>query len=121
MVRGPRGHLECAAAGHSLRVVSSAAQSKEVADIVAVLEANTALSGTYALARPLPGGFQSGAWLIEDKTGRQAVLLAYCLVHVFLDLARFMQRSPLPAVILQADRRTASLRTRLRLVSRLLT
>ena len=34
---------------------------------VAVLKAaNTALGGTYALARPLAGGFQSGAWLIEE-------------------------------------------------------
>jgi aminoglycoside phosphotransferase (APT) family kinase protein len=55
--------------------VSSAAQGGEAADTVAVLEeANTALGGTYVLARPLPGGFQSGAWLIEDDTGRQAVL-----------------------------------------------
>lgn len=55
--------------------MSSAAQGGEAAATVAVLKAaNTALGGTYALARPLPGGFQSGAWLIEDDTGRQAVL-----------------------------------------------
>ena len=54
---------------------SAARGGSEVADIVAVLvEANTALSGTYALARPLQGGFQSGAWLIENETGRRAVL-----------------------------------------------
>jgi aminoglycoside phosphotransferase (APT) family kinase protein len=57
-------------------VVNSAVQGgPEAAGAVAVLEeANTALDGTYTLARPLPGGFQSGAWLIEDDTGRQAVL-----------------------------------------------
>lgn len=37
-------------------------------------EANIALDGSFTLARRLQGGFQSGAWLIEDDTGRQAVL-----------------------------------------------
>jgi len=69
---GPPGST---AAGHSLLLVSSAAQGGQVADTVTVLkEANTALGGTFALVRPLPGGFQSGAWLIEDDTGRRAVL-----------------------------------------------
>lgn len=47
----------------------------EAADIALVLEeANDALNGAYQLVRPLPGGFQSGAWLIRDGAGRQAVL-----------------------------------------------
>lgn len=47
----------------------------EAAGTVAVLdEVNAALRGTYQLVRPLQGGFQSGAWLIQDDAGRQAVL-----------------------------------------------
>lgn len=48
-------------------------------------------------------------------------VLAHCLVHVVLDLALFMHRSPLSAVTRQADRRTAALSTRFQFVSRLLT
>jgi aminoglycoside phosphotransferase (APT) family kinase protein len=48
-------------------------------------------------------------------------VLAYCLVHVVLDLALFMHRSRLSAVVGQADRRTAALSTRVQFVSRLLT
>jgi aminoglycoside phosphotransferase (APT) family kinase protein len=47
-------------------------------------------------------------------------VLAYCLVHVVLDLALFMHRSRLVAVTRQADRRIAALSTRIQLVSRLL-
>ena len=47
----------------------------EAAGTVAVLdEVNAALDGTYELVRPLQGGFQSGASLIHDEAGRQAVL-----------------------------------------------
>ena len=48
-------------------------------------------------------------------------VLAYCLVHVVLDLALFMHRSQLPAVTRQTERRTAALSARVELVSRLLT
>ena len=48
-------------------------------------------------------------------------VLAYCLVHVVLDLALFMHRSRLPAVTSQADQRTTALSTRVQVVSRLLT
>lgn len=45
------------------------------AESVAVLrEVNLAHGGTYRLVRPLLGGHQSGAWLIEDGVGREAVL-----------------------------------------------
>lgn len=37
-------------------------------------EVNGAVGGTYQLVRPLQGGFQSGAWLIHDDAGPQAVL-----------------------------------------------
>lgn len=47
-------------------------------------------------------------------------VLAYCLVHVVLDLTLFMKRSQLPAVARQADRRVAALSTRVQFVSRLL-
>lgn len=47
----------------------------EAAGTVAVLdELNAALHGTYQLVRPLEGGFQSGAWLIQDHACQQAVL-----------------------------------------------
>jgi aminoglycoside phosphotransferase (APT) family kinase protein len=48
-------------------------------------------------------------------------VLASCLVHVVLDLARFMHRSPLPAVTHQADRRMVGLSNRVQFVARLLT
>jgi aminoglycoside phosphotransferase (APT) family kinase protein len=48
-------------------------------------------------------------------------VLAYCLVHVVLDLALFMHHSRLPAVTRQAERRTAALSSRVQFVSRLLT
>jgi aminoglycoside phosphotransferase (APT) family kinase protein len=37
-------------------------------------EVNLAHAGTYQLVRPLQGGRQSGAWLIADGEGREAVL-----------------------------------------------
>jgi aminoglycoside phosphotransferase (APT) family kinase protein len=42
--------------------------------VAVLVEANAALDSTYQLVRPLQGGFQSGAWLIQDHVGRQAVL-----------------------------------------------
>lgn len=48
-------------------------------------------------------------------------LLAYCFVHVVLDLALFMHRSRLAAVIRHAERRTNALSARVQFVSRLLT
>lgn len=72
----PAGPLGSPVAGRSLLVVNPATQGEpEAPGTVAVLiEVNTALCGTYELVRPLQGGFQSGAWLIQDHAGRQAVL-----------------------------------------------
>jgi aminoglycoside phosphotransferase (APT) family kinase protein len=71
-----RDRLIFSAASRSLPVVNpSLMDGPEAASTVAVLnEVNAAHHGTYLLVRRLHGGIQSGAWLIEDDAGRQAVL-----------------------------------------------
>ena len=56
-------------------MVGSPTNELAAAETAAVLqEVNLAHGGTYQLVRPLAGGHQSGAWLIQDDAQHQAVL-----------------------------------------------